>query len=543
MKRKIFSVLFALVLVLSFSLVTAVPAMALLPNTVWVDDDYNPSTPTWGTTHFDKIQDGIDGVATGGTVHVAAGTYNENVDVNKMVTLIGAGPSSTIVQGAHTDHVFHVQGTSNVFMDGFTVQGATDPDMAGIRIACCTGGTFRNNVVTGNRFGINISNASTVILDVNEVCNNSDEGIYLESNCTYCDIYDNIVHDNDVIHHGILLEYCSGTRVQGNEVYNEAFGIGLLASDNNTILHNNIHDNGHGIYIDSGSVETSDNNTILGNNIVNNNGTEDSGIHLTSGASGTVIHFNNIVGNSSTPGSYGVFNEYNVPVDAENNWWGDASGPGGSGPGTGDAVSNYVDYTPWLGAPLELPAVHYETLGPGYHVVDASEEADTVVTLTVTAEASETDIYIGEYESQPFPREPFPDASLGKFIDICLSNPAAVRWPIYVEVYYTDGEVRDAGIAEHSLGLYYYESVDTFHRCSDTGVDTTNNIIWANVTAEEAGYLVWTPFGGGGSPRAVGGTVYPVNKVSILMPWIGLAVALALAGVFVTRWARRRVRG
>jgi len=43
-------------------------------------------------------------------------------------------------------------------------------------------------------------------------------------------------------------------------------------------------------------------------------------------------------------------------------------------------------------------------------------------------------------------------------------------------------------------------------------------------------------------PRAVGGEVYPINKVTVLMPWIGLAVTLALGGVFITRFARRRVR-
>jgi len=34
-------------------------------------------------------------------------------------------------------------------------------------------------------------------------------------------------------------------------------------------------------------------------------------------------------------------------VNAENNWWGDPSGPGGSGPGSGDEVSDYVNYQNW----------------------------------------------------------------------------------------------------------------------------------------------------------------------------------------------------
>lgn len=40
-----------------------------------------------------------------------------------------------------------------------------------------------------------------------------------------------------------------------------------------------------------------------------------------------------------------------------------------------------------------------------------------------------------------------------------------------------------------------------------------------------------------------GGEVLPVNKVSLLMPWIGLAIALALAGVYGARSVRRKVKG
>ena len=56
---------------------------------------------------------------------------------------------------------------------------------------------------------------------------------------------------------------------------------------------------------------------------------------------------------------YGVYADdalADSPVDATNNWWGDASGPSGKGFGTGDAVSDYVDYSPWTGfEPLSDP--------------------------------------------------------------------------------------------------------------------------------------------------------------------------------------------
>ena len=107
---------------------------------------------------------------------------------------------------------------------------------------------------------------------------------------------------------------------------------------------------------------------------------------------------------------------------------------------------------------------------------------------------------------------------------------------------YTDAEVFAAGIGESSLRLYYYELVDTFHRCSDTGVNTWQNIIWANVTAEEAGYLLYTPFGVGGYPPprpAVGGEAYPINKANVLAPWLGLALILAIAGSILVMRRRK----
>jgi hypothetical protein len=64
--------------------------------------------------------------------------------------------------------------------------------------------------------------------------------------------------------------------------------------------------------------------------------------------SSPVIHNNNIEGNSN----YGVRNgDDAVLIDAENNWWGDPSGPYhpiDNPSGLGNEVSDYVDCDPWL---------------------------------------------------------------------------------------------------------------------------------------------------------------------------------------------------
>jgi len=69
-------------------------------------------------------------------------------------------------------------------------------------------------------------------------------------------------------------------------------------------------------------------------------------------SSNNEIHYNNIYGNTN----YGVYS-YGYTVNATYNWWGDASGPGGQGPGTGDNVSANVLYDPWLTEPWtgEIP--------------------------------------------------------------------------------------------------------------------------------------------------------------------------------------------
>ena len=44
----------------------------------------------------------------------------------------------------------------------------------------------------------------------------------------------------------------------------------------------------------------------------------------------------------------GIRNNNTLQIDARNTWWGDASGPDGSGPGVGDEVSGNVLFNPWL---------------------------------------------------------------------------------------------------------------------------------------------------------------------------------------------------
>ena len=109
-----------------------------------------------------------------------------------------------------------------------------------------------------------------------------------------------------------------------------------------TLITNNIVSGWeHGIHIVSPVTSA----TITGNSIKNNVGVI-SGIHIDPAVDATKItaNQNSIVGNYV----YGIFNGGTGVLNAENNWWGSSTGPGPVGPGTGDKVSDNVDFDPWL---------------------------------------------------------------------------------------------------------------------------------------------------------------------------------------------------
>ncbi len=96
---------------------------------------------------------------------------------------------------------------------------------------------------------------------------------------------------------------------------------------------------------------------------------------LVEGADATAkANHNKIAGNPTA----GVTNTSGVLMDAENNWWGSATGPGSVGPGSGDLVSTLVDYDPW--------SLALVTMAPSA----AAEVGDTV---TMDSHVTAADVY------------------------------------------------------------------------------------------------------------------------------------------------------
>ncbi|MCL5071452.1 MAG: DUF4214 domain-containing protein [Actinobacteria bacterium] len=90
------------------------------------NDSWSGTSPTYtsGTNEGPKatISAGINAVAEGGTVYVSAGTYYENISINKSLTIIGTGPSNTKIN--HSGAVIYVK-KGTVSINDFTISGGT----------------------------------------------------------------------------------------------------------------------------------------------------------------------------------------------------------------------------------------------------------------------------------------------------------------------------------------------------------------------------------------------------------------------------------
>ena len=84
------------------------------------------------------------------------------------------------------------------------------------------------------------------------------------------------------------------------------------------------------------------------------------GLRVTDGGDAAIVRNNHFVGNAA-----GVVVSGSGNVDLRANWWGDASGPSGSGAGSGDSIAGTTLTAPWLGQPpTASPAWNLASAGP-----------------------------------------------------------------------------------------------------------------------------------------------------------------------------------
>ena len=139
------------------------------PEEVWVDDNFNVSTPGWGVTHFDNIQDGIAAVS-GSTVNVAAGTYYETLNITTAgLEIIGENRLTVIIDptGLATNNAGIYVDADNVRLESLTLRSTISSSVPryGIKVGDVAGCTLEDVAATGAyRSGIDALGASNLTL-------------------------------------------------------------------------------------------------------------------------------------------------------------------------------------------------------------------------------------------------------------------------------------------------------------------------------------------------------------------------------------------
>jgi hypothetical protein len=330
------------------------------------------------------IQSAVNDI-TCSTINVAAGTYNEQVQINRTVTLHGAQAGVDARSRVPTSEsiINHPCGpvqimADNVVLDGFTVQGSTLSD------PCFLSGIWTNPGFSGTQGGHQI---------LNNIVQNNISGIELDSSCVNPTLVQfNLIQNNSNTGpgsgNGIQTNFglCNATidknKFSGHPNSSVLINAGPGGGNNLAITNNELVAGMPERIVFGGVTNSSINgNTSLGStatngtirlfggnsNITINSNVLRNGVRgirvddpFAIGPNSTITaHLNCIVGNT-VAGLEASAGGHTGTLNAENNWWGSSTGPTiVSNPGgTGDKIidpDGVVDYAPYLTSPAATP--------------------------------------------------------------------------------------------------------------------------------------------------------------------------------------------
>lgn len=497
--KRILCTLFALALVLSPGVISALPSAA-------ADSGYSFELGTAIINvpeDYETIQEAVDAAMPGNIIVVAAGEYGGFVVLDKQdIRIVGAEGATvtsanvtSINRGPIEDawSMAAVKDSQDIIISGIGFNGAalTEGDVVvGIAYVNSTGRVV--NLKIENTVGAQLGAGVAIIGD--EGASRVDLlGVTVKNSMAGVIVWD---AEAD-------LDGCTITGMKPNG------GFGIMAAGAGIVI---------GIPGDPWSGPS--NVKVKGSTVSDNNSV---GIYVCDG-SVLEANFNRIVGNTL----FGVVNDGAKSVDARHNWWGGPGGPlhstnpGGVG---NNAVSDEVTFRPWTVSEVVTEVLTEDG------IVDALAQADTEVRVKMksssvsfgydanSAELADrqiiTMVAVTDYPVNPADSDPAGFISLRSWIDVFVSDPEVVE-EVEIRLYYTEDVISNVPqIVRQRLQLMWLDDNEWKQfSAKDRGVVEPGDkpgysgYIYVRLTATTTpslDYLKGGEFGGYGGPTEVGG--------------------------------------